>query len=91
MREIVYLFVMESTGIGLLGGLIGVVLGALEVWYMVRHGIDFAALVQLDMTSFAYRLSAGFTEVESQRFHHCICLCSCCIVPVKYPAWLLGG
>jgi len=52
VREIVYLFVMESTGIGLLGGLIGVVLGALEVWYMVRHGIDFAALVQLDMTSF---------------------------------------
>ena len=52
VREIVYLFVMESTGIGILGGLIGLVMGTVGVWYLVRFGLDFAAMTQMDMTSF---------------------------------------
>ena len=52
VREIVYLFVMESTGIGILGGLIGLVMGTGGVWYLVRFGLDFAAMTQMDMTSF---------------------------------------
>ena len=52
VREIVYLFVIESTGIGVLGGCIGLVMGAVGVWYLVRFGVDFSAMAQLDMTSF---------------------------------------
>lgn len=50
--EIVYTFVLESVGIGVLGGMIGIVLGFAGVWMMVAHGIDFEALYGLDLASF---------------------------------------
>lgn len=52
VKEIVYIFVMESTGIGILGGLTGMGLGALGVWFLARYGIDFSAMAQIDMASF---------------------------------------
>ncbi|NLY75424.1 MAG: ABC transporter permease [Firmicutes bacterium] len=50
--EIVYTFVLESVGIGALGGMIGIVLGFAGVWMMVARGIDFEALYGLDLASF---------------------------------------
>lgn len=50
-KEIIYTFVLESTGIGILGGIIGVILGAIGVWVLARYGIDFAALTNLDLNS----------------------------------------
>lgn len=49
-KEIVYVFAVESAGIGVLGGLVGVLLGVVGVWLYVRYGIDFSAA--LDMSSF---------------------------------------
>ena len=45
VREIVYLFVMESTGIGILGGLIGLVMGTVGggIWFA---WLDFAAMTK---------------------------------------------
>lgn len=51
-REILFIFVMESTGIGILGGLIGLLLGTAGVGLLARYGIDFSALTNTDMTSF---------------------------------------
>lgn len=51
-KEIIYVFVMESTGIGVLGGVIGVFLGLIGVWLYVHYGIDFSAMVDVDMASF---------------------------------------
>lgn len=50
--EVVYTFVLESVGIGVLGGIIGVVLGVAGVWLMVAHGIDFEAMYGMDLASF---------------------------------------
>ncbi|NLA58565.1 MAG: ABC transporter permease [Firmicutes bacterium] len=58
--EIVYLFVMESTGIGILGGLMGLVMGAVGVWFLVRFGLDFTAMTQMDMTSFGVPVIGRF-------------------------------
>ena len=52
VKEIVYIFVMESTGIGILGGLMGIGLGAIGVWLFARYGVDFSAMAQIDMASF---------------------------------------
>ncbi len=51
-REVIYTFVLESTGIGILGGTIGVVLGAVGVWFLSTYGIDFGALTGVDLSSF---------------------------------------
>lgn len=51
-KEVVYTFVMESTGIGLLGGSIGILLGMLLVWFLAKYGIDFGALVGIEMSAF---------------------------------------
>ena len=50
--EVVYTFVLESVGIGVLGGIIGMVLGIAGVWMMVVNGIDFEAMYGMDMSSF---------------------------------------
>lgn len=50
--EVVYTFVLESVGIGILGGIIGIVLGVAGVWMMVINGIDFEAMYGMDMSSF---------------------------------------
>ena len=58
--EIIYTFVLESIGIGLLGGIIGVILGAAGVWFLTRYGIDFAALTNLEMSSFGIPVLGKF-------------------------------
>ena len=52
VKEIVYIFVLESAGIGILGGLIGVILGAIGVWLFNIYGLDFDAWMNVDMASF---------------------------------------
>ena len=52
-KEIIYTFVLESTGIGILGGVIGLLLGAVGVWIFTIYGVDWGALVGMeDMASF---------------------------------------
>ncbi|HHU51237.1 MAG TPA: ABC transporter permease [Firmicutes bacterium] len=50
--EVVYVFVLESTGIGVLGGIIGVLMGVGGVWLMNTYGIDFERLYGMDLASF---------------------------------------
>jgi putative ABC transport system permease protein len=42
--EIVFVFMVEATGIGILGGLTGCLLGYLGVGWLVNSGLDFTAL-----------------------------------------------
>ncbi|NLW55098.1 MAG: ABC transporter permease [Firmicutes bacterium] len=51
-KEVVFTFVLESTGIGILGGVAGLLMGAVGVWLMAKYGVDFAGLVGMDMASF---------------------------------------
>ncbi len=53
-KEIVYVFVAESTGIGILGGVVGILLGAVGVWLFARYGLDLG--VDMDMSSFGIPL-----------------------------------
>jgi putative ABC transport system permease protein len=50
--EVVYTFVLESTGIGILGGVIGVLMGICGVWLLITYGIDFEAMYGMDLASF---------------------------------------
>lgn len=50
--EVVYTFVLESVGIGVLGGIIGIVLGVAGVWMMATNGMDFEGMYGMDMSSF---------------------------------------
>ena len=51
-NEIIYSFVLESTGLGIIGGVIGCLLGAVVVFLISTFGIDFTALYQIDMGDF---------------------------------------
>lgn len=51
-KEVIYTFVLESTGIGILGGIMGVILGVIGVWLFTIYGIDFGALFGLNMASY---------------------------------------
>lgn len=51
-KEIIYTFVLESTGIGMLGGLIGLLLGGIAVWIFSIYGIDWGAMIGMDMSAF---------------------------------------
>lgn len=51
-KEIIYTFVMESTGIGILGGIIGIFMGIIGVYFMVKYGLDFDAMIGMDLSSF---------------------------------------
>jgi putative ABC transport system permease protein len=51
-KEIIYTFVLESTGIGILGGLVGALLGVIGVGTLVKYGIDFDAWAGMEMASF---------------------------------------
>lgn len=53
-RQIRALFLWESAGIGLLGGIYGVGLGALVNWPLVKFGIDYGFLLR--ESSFGYRI-----------------------------------
>lgn len=53
-KEIIYIFVLESTGIGILGGIMGLMLGAIGVWVFANYGIDWSVIVgnNVDISSF---------------------------------------
>ncbi len=51
-KEIVYTFVMESAGIGLLGGLAGVMLGLAGVWLFITYGFDWSVMTSMELSSF---------------------------------------
>ncbi len=51
-KEIIYTFVLESTGIGILGGIIGLMLGVIGVWIFTIYGIDWGAMAGVEMASF---------------------------------------
>jgi len=53
-RQIRSLFLWESAGIGILGGVYGVGLGALVTWPLVKWGIDYSFLLR--ESSFGYRI-----------------------------------
>lgn len=49
MQEIIYVFVIESTGIGILGGTLGMLLGAIGVGLLANIGIDYTSMMDIDM------------------------------------------
>ncbi|HOB91851.1 MAG TPA: ABC transporter permease [Bacillota bacterium] len=50
--EVIYTFALESTGIGILGGVVGVVLGLISVGLLSKYGMDFESLFRMDLTEF---------------------------------------
>ncbi len=51
-RGIMISFILESTGIGIIGAIIGLILGGFAIAVFKNYGIDFAALYSLDMGEF---------------------------------------
>ncbi len=51
-NEIIFTFVVESTGIGILGGIFGVILGAVSVYFFSNFGLDFSMFIDIDMSTF---------------------------------------
>ena len=51
-REIIFTFVLESTWIGLIGGTLGVILGAISVYLMSIYGLDFGAIMNMDISEY---------------------------------------
>jgi putative ABC transport system permease protein len=49
-KEVIYTFVLESTGIGILGGICGLLLGLAGVGLFTIVGVDFSAII--DMTPY---------------------------------------
>ena len=47
--EIVFVFMAEATGIGILGGLMGCLLGFIRVNWLVNNGLDFARIMGEDL------------------------------------------
>lgn len=50
--EIIYIFIIESTGIGILGGIIGLILGFFGVLAMTRIGINFDLITGIELSKF---------------------------------------
>ncbi|MBN2541487.1 ABC transporter permease [bacterium] len=57
-KEVMSSFIFEAAGIGILGGLLGIIIGAGLNWYLIQYGWDFSTFFQ-DM-SYGYRTSAVF-------------------------------
>ncbi len=55
-KEIMLCFIFESAGIGFIGGVVGVILGILINWYMIKYGWDFSSA--MGDISYGYRVSA---------------------------------
>lgn len=55
-REILLLFIFEGVIIGVLGGITGIILGALANWYFVVYGIDFTVLMGSSDIDIGYRV-----------------------------------
>ncbi len=51
-REIILTFVMESTWIGVIGGVFGVILGAISVYLMSIYGLNFEAIMNMDISEY---------------------------------------
>jgi len=51
-KEIVLLFVLESAGIGILGGLAGCLAGIPGVGLLVKYGVDFTAMIDMEMSEY---------------------------------------
>ena len=51
-QEVIYTFVLESTGIGMLGGVSGMLMGVLGVGLFSRLGMDFSFMTNINMTAF---------------------------------------
>lgn len=50
--EIIYIFIIESTGIGILGGLIGLLMGFFGVLAMTNYGINFDLMTGIELSKF---------------------------------------
>ena len=57
-REIILNFIFESGAMGFLGGVLGLVLGAIVTWYLIQYGWDMSNYV--GDISYGYRVSAVF-------------------------------
>jgi ABC-type lipoprotein release transport system permease subunit len=57
-REIILNFIFESGAMGFLGGILGLILGAIVTWYLIRYGWDMSNYV--GDISYGYRVSAVF-------------------------------
>jgi ABC-type lipoprotein release transport system permease subunit len=57
-REIISNFIYESGAMGFLGGILGLILGAIVTWYLIHYGWDMSSYVG-DL-SYGYRVSAVF-------------------------------
>ncbi len=57
-RQIQAAFLLEAAGIGLIGAVLGIAAGAVNVWWLVTYGIDFSYLLRdADM---GYRIASVF-------------------------------
>jgi ABC-type lipoprotein release transport system permease subunit len=57
-REIILNFIFESGAIGFLGGILGLILGAIVTWYLIQYGWDMSNYV--GDISYGYRVEAVF-------------------------------
>ena len=57
-REIILNFIFESGAMGFLGGILGLILGAIVTWYLIQYGWDMSNYV--GDISYGYRVSAVF-------------------------------
>ena len=57
-REIILNFIYESGAMGFLGGILGLILGSIVTWYLIRYGWDMSNYV--GDISYGYRVSAIF-------------------------------
>ena len=60
IKEIIFTFVLESTGIGLLGGIAGILIGILGVSLLNKIGIDYVEMFNIDMASFGVPIIEKF-------------------------------
>jgi ABC-type lipoprotein release transport system permease subunit len=57
-REIILNFIFESGTMGFLGGVLGLILGTIVTWYLIRYGWDMSSYV--GDISYGYRVEAVF-------------------------------
>ncbi|MGM0500457.1 MAG: ABC transporter permease [Bacillota bacterium] len=56
-REIVYTFMGEAAGIGIIGGIMGLIMGAVGVWIFNLYGLDMEALTSGGDITYGFPLS----------------------------------